>query len=81
MAVEYLDKGNDDGTVFGQDASEKIGFYGASPITQPALTLALSTPTTSLAGYGFSTAAQASEVVQAVNWIMLRLRQLGLAAT
>ena len=30
MAVEYLDKGNDDGTVLGQSASSKLGFYGLS---------------------------------------------------
>ena len=40
MAVEYLDKGNDDGTVLGQSASSKLGFYGlATPIVQPKLTL------------------------------------------
>lgn len=40
MAVEYLDKGNDDGTVFGKSASSKIGFYGLStPIVQPTLTV------------------------------------------
>ena len=40
MAVEYLDKGNDDGTVFGQKTTSKIGFYGLStPIVQPTLTL------------------------------------------
>jgi hypothetical protein len=40
MAVEYLDKGNDDGTCLGQSASSKIGFYGlATPIVQPTLTV------------------------------------------
>ena len=40
MAVEYLDKGNDDGTVFGQSTSSKLGFYGlATPIVQPTLTI------------------------------------------
>ena len=28
MAVEYLDKGNDDGTCFGKSTTSKIGFYG-----------------------------------------------------
>jgi hypothetical protein len=35
MAVEYLDNGNDDGTVFGQDSTEYIAFYGATPIVRP----------------------------------------------
>lgn len=40
MAVEYLDKGNDDGTCFGKATTSKIGFYGlATPIVQPTLTL------------------------------------------
>ncbi|MFA7063391.1 MAG: hypothetical protein WC132_04570 [Methanomethylophilus sp.] len=38
MAVEYLDKGNDDGTCFGQDTSEKISFFGATPSAQVACT-------------------------------------------
>ena len=32
----YLDDGNDDGTIFGQDSSEKIGFWGTTPCDQPA---------------------------------------------
>ena len=40
MAVEYLDKGNDDGTCFGKATTSKIGFYGlTTPIVQPTLTL------------------------------------------
>ena len=50
MAVEYLDNGNDDGTVFGYATTSKIGFYGlATPIVQPTLTLGAGTTTTLLA--------------------------------
>jgi hypothetical protein len=39
MAVEYLDNGNDDGTVFGA-SDAKIGFYGlAAPIVKQTLTI------------------------------------------
>lgn len=38
MAVEYLDKGNDDGTVLGQAATTKIGFYNKAPLAQPVVT-------------------------------------------
>jgi hypothetical protein len=49
MAVEYIDYGNDDGTVFGQATTSKIGFYGlATPIVQPTLTLGAGTTTTLL---------------------------------
>jgi hypothetical protein len=38
MAVEYLEKGNDDGTNFGRSA-DKIGFYGlTTPIVKQTLT-------------------------------------------
>lgn len=49
MAVEYIDNGNDDGTVFGYATTSKIGFYGlATPIVQPTLTLGAGTTTTLL---------------------------------
>lgn len=38
MAVEYLDNGNGDGTVFGT-TSGKIAFYGGTPAEKPTLTL------------------------------------------
>lgn len=44
MAVEYLSNYNDDGTSFGKDASEKISFYGATPIVKA--TVAATTTTT-----------------------------------
>jgi hypothetical protein len=40
MAVEHLSKGNDDGTVLGQGASEKIGFYGVTPVVQASIAAA-----------------------------------------
>ena len=36
MAVEYLSKGNDDGTSMSQSASDKISFHGATPVIQQA---------------------------------------------
>jgi hypothetical protein len=50
MAVHYLDDGNDDGTVLGQSATSKIGFYGlTTPIVQPTLTaVSASAATTTL---------------------------------
>lgn len=36
MSVEYLGSGEDDGTVLGRNAtSDKVGFYGATPVVQP----------------------------------------------
>jgi len=68
MAVEYLDNGNDDGTVLGQSASEKIGFHNATPIVQA--TVAATTTTTAT-----TTALQAD-----VDAIRTALQNLGLIA-
>jgi hypothetical protein len=52
MAVEYLDKGNDDGTVLGQSASSKLGFYGlTTPIVQQTLTITATASATPAATY------------------------------
>lgn len=49
MAVHYLDDGNDDGVVLGQSATKKIGFFGATPVVQQAITaVTTATATTSL---------------------------------
>ena len=46
MAVEYLDKGNDDGTNFGA-SDGKIGFYGLeAPIVKQTLTVAATATST-----------------------------------
>ena len=52
MAVEYLDKGNDDGTCFGKATTSKIGFYGlATPIVQPTLTITVTASASPAATY------------------------------
>jgi hypothetical protein len=38
MAVEYVGTSGPDGTVLGQSATEKIGFYNATPIVKPSVT-------------------------------------------
>ena len=51
MAVEYVGKGNDDGTDFGR-SDGKIGFYGlATPIVQPTLTLTVTASAVATAAY------------------------------
>lgn len=36
MATEYLGTGNDDGVTLGRSVTDKVGFYGTTPATQPA---------------------------------------------
>lgn len=65
MAVHYLDDGNDDGTVLGQSASSLIGFYGATPVNQPATV---------------ADATDAATAITTVNAVIDRLQELGLIA-
>ncbi len=49
MAVEHVTTGNDDGTVLGQSATDKLGFYGlTTPIVKATITLGAGTTTTLL---------------------------------
>jgi len=82
MAVEYLDKGNDDGTCFGQSASAKISFYGKTPATQPATIAAVTTAAaTTTTPYGYETSTQADTIVSALNSVIAALKTLGAIAT
>lgn len=65
MAVEYVDSGNDDGSVLGR-TSGLIGFYGASPVAKGAAVTALVTTPT------------ATDIATAVNSIISRLQTVGL---
>jgi hypothetical protein len=77
-----------EGTVFGQSATDKIGFYGlATPIVQPALSAAAAVVTTavinssvSATAYGY-TSAQATSIITLVNALRAALVSLGLAST
>lgn len=82
MAVEYLDKGNDDGTNFGQATTSKIGFYGlTTPIVQPTKATAVTTSAaTTATPYGYSTSTQADAIVTAINAIIANLTALGLTS-
>lgn len=66
MATVQLSNGNDDGTVIGQDTSDKIGFYGVTPVDQPALV---------------ADATDAATAITTVNSVIDLLQELGLMAT
>lgn len=46
MAVHYLGDNNPDGMVLGLSATEKIGFFGATPVVQQSVTAPATTATT-----------------------------------
>lgn len=49
MAITHLSDGNPDGTMLGQAAADKVGFFGATPVVQVAVTVnTTATATTAL---------------------------------
>lgn len=43
MAVRYLGDNSPDGMCVGSSATEKVGFFGATPVVQPAPAVAVGT--------------------------------------
>lgn len=66
MAKKELSDGGPDGTSLGQSATDKIGFYGATPVVKAeAVTALVTTPT-------------ATDIATAVNSLISRLQTVGL---
>lgn len=65
MGVKELSDGNTSGTRLGQDASDLVGFYGATPVDQPATV---------------ADATDAATAITTINTIIDRLQELGLIA-
>lgn len=92
MAVEYLGSGNDDGVVLGRSSTDLVGFYGTSPVDQPAsLTAQLTTLTpadaegtpdyataaiTNSSPYGFASAQEAITVLYVIVNLQTRLAEV-----
>lgn len=76
---KQLSDGNPQGTVMGRDASDRIGFYGVTPVTQPqgatsnvpitASSQTLSGQLGSTAGVGFSTVAMFGAFVSTIAFL------------
>ena len=68
MAIKQLSDGGTDGTRLGQSATDKVGFYGATPVVRgSAVTALVTTPT-------------ATDIATAVNAIISRLQTVGIIA-
>lgn len=73
--------GNPDGVQYGGSATEKLGFYGATPVVQrsgAAQAAAATTGATSTSPWGFSTSTQANAIVTLVNELRAALVENGL---
>lgn len=80
MAVRQLSDGAADGNSLGQSATDKVSFYGATPVVRGATAAAVSTSASILvsSGYGFSSQAQADSIVTLVNALRLAMLNAGL---
>lgn len=79
---ERLDVGSADGCLIGGAATDKVGFYGVTPVVQAATftSVATTAATSTTNAYGYTTAAQADAIVTAVNAIITALENIGIAA-
>ncbi len=66
MAARQLSDGNEDGTILGQSTADKVGFYGTTPVDQPATV---------------TNATDAATVITSCNAVIARLKELGLIAS
>ncbi len=62
---DYLDKGNDDGTIFGKTSSVKLGFWGATPVAQQSAFTTAATTITCTAAASTADYAMAATIVTA----------------
>lgn len=83
MAVKNLGDYGPDGVNLGRSATDKIGFYGTTPVVQASTFATVTTTGTSSTtnAFGFTTAAQGDAIVTAVNAMITALENVGLAAS
>lgn len=81
MAVTNLTDGNDDGSYIGQSTTDKIGFYGTTPIAQRSGSAQAAVATTGSTGTspkGYTTTTQANAIVTLLNEIRAALVAIGI---
>lgn len=87
MSADQISKGSPDGTLIGQSATDKLGFYSiTTAIVQPVTFSAVSTTavvstSSNASTFGFQSSGQAAALFTAVNNIITALKNLGLVAS
>lgn len=81
--VNYISDNQPDGTCFGQSASEKISFHGATPCDQAAVSAAVVATAVliSTGKAGFTSTTSAKAIVTAVNALLTMAKEKGLMAS
>lgn len=82
MAVEQVTYNGPDGATMGQNSSELISFYGATPVAQYTDVPAASTyiVSTSVGIFGFNTADAVTSLVKQLSTVVAALKACGLVA-
>lgn len=80
MAVKELSDGAPDGTRLGQSASDKISFFGATTVDQPA-TIADATNTTTTTSTTTALTTDLDSLRSKFNTLLASLEELGLLAS
>lgn len=81
MAVDQLSKNCVDGTTLGQTATDKVGFWGATPIVQPTnanQAAAGTTASTTTSPAGYTTTTQATNLALLVDAMRTALVNAGI---
>jgi hypothetical protein len=81
MATEQIGGRTPDGIVVGAAATDKVGFFGATPVVQQTTFSAVATTgATQSSPFGFADSTQANALVSNVNSIRTALRNVGIVA-
>lgn len=82
MAARQLSDKRSDGLYVGQSATDKVGFYGTTPVAQYATIAAVNTTasTSTTNAFGYTTSTQADAIVTALNSVITALKNIGIVA-
>ena len=69
MSVEQVTYNSPDGAQMGKSSTEKIGFYGTTPVALPSTLRGVATTasTSTTLAFGYTTSTQADAIVTALN--------------
>lgn len=79
-SYEQVTLNKPDGAQIGLDSTEKLGFFGATPVARQSLTVTTTatTASTSTNPWGFAGSTQANQIIVAMDEVLSLLATLGL---
>jgi hypothetical protein len=85
MAVKELSDGGTDGVRLGQDTSDKVGFFGETPVVRYATSIAAPTSTAAVSisatQWGFTSSAAADSLITTVFKLQTAMQAYGLVSS